>query len=78
MGELDGRGGVSEGQSHWAEDMESSGRMWSLRGIGSLDKRTVLHWPQGKVTDVGINLILCAPRQYRPVVERRAESTQLL
>lgn len=73
-----GLGGVSEGQSQWAEDTESSRRMWGVRGAGSLDKLTVLDWLWGRVADVGINFIslLFAPRLYRPLL-RREEKNQL-
>lgn len=69
-------GGVSEGQSQWAEDTESSRRMWGVRGAGSLDKLTVLDWLWGRVADVGINFIslLFAPRLYRALLWREEQN----
>lgn len=53
--------GSCTGQKTW----RAVGACGARRGIGSLDKLTVLDWLQGKVTDVGINFILFAPWQWR-------------
>lgn len=63
-------GGVSEGQSQWAEGVGACG------GAGSLDKLTVLDWLWGRVADVGINFIslLFAPRLDRPLLWREEQN----